>query len=99
MASFCNCGVRPPREGSARRHRDLEEGAGLGALLNLVSERSLPTAAQFDRQIVDHASVTSRLGRDADRVSQIPFATDEPMQHDGAILDRYRDMFVVEIRV
>ena len=134
MASFCNCGVRPPSEGSARgcsvcravacapsrrfdadhrqslvnarrieasgaRHRNLEGGTGLGAPFNLVSERSLPTAAQFDRQIIDNASVTSRLARDADRVSQIPFAADEPMQHDGAVLDRYRDMLVVEIRV
>jgi hypothetical protein len=54
------------REPSGARHGNLERSAAAGTLLNLASERSLPTAAQFDRQIVDHASVASRLARDAE---------------------------------
>ena len=62
--------------------------------------RRLLTSAFFDRQIVDHLSVTGGLPRGLYRVPQIPIAEDEPTQYDDALFDRYCDMFVVvEMRI
>jgi hypothetical protein len=59
----CGCRVKSQQEVPLYAARLRARRAGNS------TERRLPTAAQFDRKIVDHASVAGSLARDADRIS------------------------------
>jgi hypothetical protein len=61
--------------------------------------RRLLSSAQFNREVVDYASVTGRLSGDAQRVKQIPIAEDESAQQDVTLIHRYCNVCIVEVRV